>query len=101
MQNLCRLDGFLRDDERRENCGNPFIFTDEFEIVSKLFEKTIMSDLSGKTLIVFISTSSTADKMARSLTFMADEFLIEPPSINEIVNITNGSIWVNLFTTSE
>jgi DNA-binding response OmpR family regulator len=72
------------------------LFPDEFGIVSKLFEKNIMSDLAGKTLIVFISTSSTENKMVRSLRYKADEFLIEPVSTDEIVNIINESIYSRL-----
>jgi DNA-binding response OmpR family regulator len=72
------------------------LFPDEFGIVTKLFEKNTMSDLAGKTLVVFISTSSTENKMVRSLRYKADEFLIEPVSIAEIVNIINQLIYSRL-----
>ena len=68
------------------------LFPDEFGIVSELFEKNIMSDLAGKTRVVFISTSSTENSTARLLRYEADEFLIEPISMDEIRKIINDSI---------
>ena len=68
------------------------LFPDEFRIVSQLFDKKIMAGLAGKTRVVFISTSPTENDKARSLRYKADEFLIEPVSIDEITEIIDDSI---------
>jgi DNA-binding response OmpR family regulator len=68
------------------------LFPDEFGIVNELLEKNIMSDLGGKTLVVFISTSPTENNRARLLYCEADEFLIEPISTEEIAKIIENSI---------
>jgi DNA-binding response OmpR family regulator len=68
------------------------LFPDEFGIISQLFEKSTLYNLSGKIPVVFISTSPTENNMARSLHYKADEFLIEPISTDEIYKIINDSI---------
>lgn len=51
-----------------------------------------MPNLVSGTLVLFISSSATENKMARSLDYQADEFLIEPISVDEIVKIIDSSI---------
>ena len=68
------------------------LFPDEFGIVNQLFDKRQCTDLAGEIPVVFISTSATENNMARSLRYKADEFLIEPISIDEIAKIIDDSI---------
>jgi DNA-binding response OmpR family regulator len=77
------------------------LFPDEFGIVSELFEKSIISDLAGRTPVVFISTSPAENNKARSLRYNADEFLIEPISTDEITKIIDDSICAHLRSESE
>jgi DNA-binding response OmpR family regulator len=68
------------------------LFPDEFGIVDQLFDKKMMPDLTGEVALVFISTSATENSMARSLHYPANEFLIEPISVDEIAKIIDDSI---------
>ena len=68
------------------------LFPDEFGIINQLLDKNAMPNLVGGTLVLFISSSATENKMARSLDYQADEFLIEPISVDEIVKIIDSSI---------
>jgi two-component system phosphate regulon response regulator PhoB len=68
------------------------LFPDEFGIISQLFEKNAISNLSGKIPVVFIPTSPTENNIARSLHYKADEFLIEPISTDEIYKIIDELI---------
>ena len=68
------------------------LFPDEFGIINQLFEKNTMPDLAGEIPVVFISTSATENNMARSLRYQADEFFIEPISVDEIAKIIDDSI---------
>jgi DNA-binding response OmpR family regulator len=77
------------------------LFPDEFGIISELFEKDIISDLAGKTPVVFISPSAAENNKARSLRYNADEFLIEPISTDEITKIIDDSICAHLRSESE
>jgi DNA-binding response OmpR family regulator len=77
------------------------LFPDEFGIIGKLFEKDIISDLAGKTPVVFISPSAAENNKARSLRYNADEFLIEPISTDEIAKIIDDSICAHLRSESE
>ena len=77
------------------------LFPDEFGIVSELFETNIMSDLAGRTPVVFISTSPAENNKARSLRSNADESLIEPISTDEIIKIIDDSICAHLRSESE
>jgi DNA-binding response OmpR family regulator len=67
-------------------------FPDEFGVVNQLFEKNTIPDVAGGIPVVFISTSATENNMARSLHYQADEFLIEPISVDEITKIIDDSI---------
>ena len=60
------------------------LFPDEFGIIHQLLDKNSMHNLVGETLVIFISSSVTENNMARSLDYQADEFLIEPISVDEI-----------------
>jgi DNA-binding response OmpR family regulator len=51
-----------------------------------------MPDLAGEIPVVFISTSATENNMVRSLHYQANEFLIEPISVDEIAKIIDDSI---------
>jgi DNA-binding NtrC family response regulator len=51
-----------------------------------------MPDLAGEIPVVFISVSATKNSMARSLRYQANEFLIEPISMDEIAKIIDDSI---------
>jgi two-component system, OmpR family, phosphate regulon response regulator PhoB len=68
------------------------LFPDEFGVINQLFEKNTMFDLAGEIPVVFISTSTTENNMARSLHYQAKEFLIEPISADEIAKIIADSI---------
>jgi len=68
------------------------LFPDEFGVINQLFEKNTMFDLAGEIPVVFISTSTTENNMARSLHYQAKEFLIEPISVDEIAKIIADSI---------
>jgi len=77
------------------------LFPDQFGIVSELYEKKIISDLAGKTAVVFISTSPAENNKGRSLRYNADEFLIEPLSTDEITKIIDDSICAHLRSENE
>jgi DNA-binding response OmpR family regulator len=68
------------------------LFPDEFGIISELFEKNIISRLTCRTRIIFISASPTENNRVHSLRYRADEFLIEPISTGEIIKIIDDSI---------
>jgi DNA-binding response OmpR family regulator len=68
------------------------LFPDEFGVINQLFEKNTMFDLAGEIPVVFISTSTTENNMARSLHYQAKELLIEPISVDEIAKIIADSI---------
>jgi DNA-binding response OmpR family regulator len=68
------------------------LFPDEFGTASQMFDKNIMAGTAGRTPVVFISTSSIENNKARSLRYKADEFLIEPVSIDEIIKIIDNLI---------
>jgi DNA-binding response OmpR family regulator len=68
------------------------LFPDEFGIINQLFKKNTMPDVVGGMPVVFISPSTTENNMARSLHYQADEFLIEPISVDEIAKIIDDSI---------
>jgi two-component system phosphate regulon response regulator PhoB len=62
-------------------------------IINQLFEKNKIPDVVGRRMpVVFISPSANENNMARSLHYQADEFLIEPISVEEIVKIIDDSI---------
>ena len=69
------------------------LFPDEFGIINELFDKkNAVPKFVGGAPLVFISSSATENNMARSLHYQADEFLIEPISVDEIVKIIDSSI---------
>jgi DNA-binding NtrC family response regulator len=68
------------------------LFPDEFGIIDQLFGSDTIHDLIGEIPIVSISTSAIENNMARSLHYEANEFLIEPVSIDEIGKIIDVSI---------
>ena len=69
------------------------LFPDEFGIINELFDKkNAVPNFVGGAPLVFISSSATENNMARSLHYQADEFLIEPISVDEIVKIIDSSI---------
>ena len=68
------------------------LFPDEFGIINQLFEKNTMSDLVGENAGRIYFASATENNMARSLHYQADEFLIEPISVDEIAKIIDNSI---------
>ena len=69
------------------------LFPDEFGIINQLFEKNKISDVVGRRMpVVFISPSANENNMARSLHYQADEFLIEPISVEEIAKIIDDLI---------
>jgi DNA-binding response OmpR family regulator len=67
------------------------LFPDEFGIINQLLEKNKMP-VVGRMPVVFISPSANENNMARSLDYQADEFLIEPISVDEIAKIIDNSI---------
>ena len=68
------------------------LFPDEFGIINELFDKkNAVPNFVGGVPLVFISSSATENNMARSLHYQADEFLIEPISVDEIVKIIDSS----------
>jgi DNA-binding response OmpR family regulator len=68
------------------------LFSDEFGVVSQLFDRKTIPDLAGEIPVVFISTSATENNMVRSLHYQANEFIIEPISVDEIARIIDDSI---------
>jgi len=68
------------------------LYPDGFAIIEELFANKMMSGLDDKIQVVFISTSSAENNRVRLLHYKADEFLIEPISIEEIVKIIDESI---------
>jgi DNA-binding response OmpR family regulator len=72
------------------------LFPDEFGIISELFDKNTIPNVVGEMPVAFISSSTTENNMARSLHYQADEFLIEPVSVDEITKIIDDSIELRL-----
>ncbi len=68
------------------------LFPDEFGVINQLFEKNAAPDFVSEIPVVFISTSAIENSMARSLHYRANEFLIEPISVDEIAKIIDDSI---------
>ena len=68
------------------------LFPDEFGIINQLLDKDAMPNLVGGMPVVLISSSATENNIARSLHYQADEFLIEPISVDEIVKTIDSSI---------
>jgi DNA-binding response OmpR family regulator len=77
------------------------LFPDEFGIINKLFEKNTIHDLAGEMPVVFISASAGENNMARSLHYQANEFLIEPISVDEVAKIIDASIDTRLHSDRE
>jgi DNA-binding response OmpR family regulator len=67
------------------------LFPDEFGVVNQLYERKAMSDLASEIPVIFISASATENNMVRSLHYQANEFLIEPISVDEIAKIIDDS----------
>ncbi len=82
-------------EEFRITCGEAkivaflLLYPDESGIISKLFDRNVMSKLIGRSPVVIISSSSTENNRARSLYPSADEFLIESISPRELVEFVN------------
>jgi len=72
------------------------LFPDEFGVVNQLLENNTMPDLANEIPVVFISTSAIENNMARALHYQADEFLIEPISVDEIGKIIDDSVNLRL-----
>jgi DNA-binding response OmpR family regulator len=72
------------------------LFPDEFGVINQLFEKNTMPDLVGEIPVVFICASATENNRARSLHYQANEFLIDPISVDEIAKIIDDSIDLRL-----
>jgi DNA-binding response OmpR family regulator len=68
------------------------LFPDEFGLIDQLFDKNTIPNVVGGMPIAFISPSTAENNMARSLHYQADEFLIEPISVDEITKIIDVSI---------
>jgi DNA-binding response OmpR family regulator len=78
---------------RREKIAAIFLlFPDESGIVDKLFVDGITSYFTGDVPVVLISASPTENDRARALQYKADEFLIEPVSVDEIGKIIAESV---------
>ncbi len=60
--------------------------------VGELYNNNVISKLIGKVPVVFISSSAAENNRARGLNYKADEFLIEPISFGELLNIINGTV---------
>lgn len=67
------------------------LYPDESEFVDEFFESKIISETTEKVLVVLVSSSATENNRARSLRYKADEFLIEPISPCEILNLVSRS----------
>jgi DNA-binding response OmpR family regulator len=68
------------------------LLPDEFGVVNQLFDKNTIPDLAGGIPVIFISASTIENNMARSLHHQANEFLIEPISVDEVAKIIDDSI---------
>jgi len=68
------------------------LFPDELGIINELFDTNAIPNPAGGMPVVFIASSATENNMARSLHHQADEFLIEPISVDEIAKIIDDSI---------
>lgn len=67
------------------------LYPDASEFIDEFFASKIISGTTGKVPVVLISSSSAENSRARSLRYKADEFLIEPISPCEIMNLLNSS----------
>ena len=70
------------------------LLPDEFGTVKQFLDSNIIADIAIETMIVFISSSPIENTKAVSL-YKADDFLIEPISMDEITKIINDSIIVH------
>ena len=68
------------------------LLPDEFGVINQLFKKNKIPDLATEIPVVFISASAIENNMARSSHYQANEFLIEPISVNEIAKIIDDSM---------
>jgi DNA-binding response OmpR family regulator len=68
------------------------LFPDEFGVINQLFGQDTIHEIIGEIPVVFISASAIENNMARSLHYQANEFLIEPISVDEIAKIIDASI---------
>jgi DNA-binding response OmpR family regulator len=67
------------------------LFPDEFGMIKELCNNNMLPSFADGVPVIFISTSSEQNNRAR-LSYKADEFLIEPISISEVVKLIDDSI---------
>ena len=61
-------------------------------MLTEIYHNNIIACLTCKVPVIFISTTSSDNNIARSLHYRADEFLIEPVSTDTIAKIINDQI---------
>ena len=66
------------------------LYPDGYELIKEIFDCDIIKDDGFLAPIIFISSSSVDNERLRSLNYKADEFLIEPVSARDILEIIGG-----------